>query len=70
MEMYLTWRELAGKHEKSSVHMVKTIIVFENEKKLLEPNDCNFLYINLVEELPEEVFQFAVALPDPSYECY
>ena len=55
VEMCLAWRELAGEREKSSVHMGKTIIVFENEKKLLEPNDCHFLYSNLVEELPKEV---------------
>ena len=44
VEMCLGCRELAGEREKSSVHMVKTIIVF-----------CHFLYSNLVEELPEEV---------------
>ena len=55
VEMYLAWWQLAGEREISSVHMVKTIIVFENEKKLLEPNDCHFLYTNLVEELPKEV---------------
>ena len=55
VEMRLSWRELAGEREKSSVHMVKTTTTFENEKYLLEPNDCHLLYINLVEELPEEV---------------
>ena len=55
VEMCLVWRQLTGEHERSSRHQAKTIIVFENEKKLLEPNDCHFLYSNLVEELPKEV---------------
>ena len=55
VEMCLAWRELAGEREKASRHNAKTIHVFENEKKLLEPNDCHFLYSNLVEELPKEV---------------
>ena len=54
VEMCLAWRELTGEHEKSSRHQAKTIIVFENEKKLLEPNDCHFLDSNLIEELPKE----------------
>ena len=55
VEMCLAWRQLTGEHERSSRHQAKTIIVFENEKKLLEPNDYHFLYTNLVEELPKEV---------------
>ena len=46
-----SWRE----NVKKSRHKAKTRLVFENEKKLLEPNDCHFLYTNLVEELPNEV---------------
>ena len=55
VEMCLAWRKLAGERETSRLHMVKTITTFENEKYLLEPNDCHFLYSNLVEELPKEV---------------
>ena len=53
VEMCLAWWELAGERETSRLHMAKTITTFENEKYLLEPNDCHFLYSNLVEELPK-----------------
>ncbi len=55
VEMCLAWRQLAGERETSRLPFVKTTTTFENEKYLLEPNDCHFLYSNLVEELPEEV---------------
>ena len=45
--------------------MVKATTTFEYEKYLLEPNDCHFLYSNLVEELPKEVPEFVGVLPDP-----
>ena len=55
VEICLTWRQLAGERETSRLTCVKTTTTFENEKYLLEPNDCHFLYSNLVEELPKEV---------------
>jgi len=50
VEMCLAWRQLAGERETSRLPCVKTTTTFENEKYLLEPNDCHFLYSNLVEE--------------------